>query len=88
MARQLIQRGARVNDGDRHGRNALWYASSDGGQEAVRLLLDAKAEPDVKDEDGYTPLLRAVKQGCDAVAISCCNTAPAAGCRATMAAHL
>lgn len=58
---QLILRGAGV-DGKK-GRTPLWIAVRNGRAAIVQLLLDNKAEIDIKGKDGFTPLLYAVYYG-------------------------
>ena len=51
-ARKGRQGGAQ----DKQGRSALFLASTEGKTDAVNLLLDPKADPNQKDNNGATPL--------------------------------
>ena len=60
--RLQINKGANPNAADRDGVTALHYAAGTGESEAVRALLDAKADPSIRDEyKGQTPLQLAVQ---------------------------
>jgi ankyrin repeat protein len=62
IARILIQHGADVNHaiGDGHvlgdGQTTLHFAAADKNAELVRMLLAAGANPNVRSNQGYTPL--------------------------------
>ena len=49
-----------------NGATALHMAASSGSTETARLLLDRRADPHVRDNDGQTPLVRAAKASGDA----------------------
>ena len=71
--RTLIAAGANVNHVNRLGWTALLEAIilSDGGprhQQIVQLLLDAKADVNLADKDGVTPLTHAKQRGYTAMA--------------------
>src|SRR5205823_5203182 len=51
---------AKVETQDQRGRTPLYRAAAEGKTDAVRLLLDKKADPNQKANDGSTPLLEAV----------------------------
>ncbi len=55
-ARNLLERGADVEDKDKNGSTALMYAV-DKGIEITSLLVDWGADPDNKNKGGYTPML-------------------------------
>lgn len=58
----LIDGGANVNEQDRAGaRTALHWAAKGGSQEALSALMAAKADPNLKDRQGRTPLWGAVE---------------------------
>jgi ankyrin repeat protein len=58
----LIDGGANVNEQDRAGsRTALHWAAKNGNREALAALVDAKADPNIKDRQGRTPLWGAVE---------------------------
>ncbi len=63
----LIEAGADLNRPDRLGyaplHLAAFKATMDDRTDAVRLLLEAGAEPDPKNEEGSTPLLGVVSEG-------------------------
>jgi ankyrin repeat protein len=63
-ARVLLDHGAPVNDRDGSGRTALMYAASGPNDEAVRLLLEWKADPlAVDQEERFTALMFAAAEG-------------------------
>jgi len=57
---ELLTAGAQVAAVDAHGRSALYRASAAGKADAVRLLLDHGADPNLRAGDLSTPLLAAV----------------------------
>jgi hypothetical protein len=61
MKRILGGRHFKVNKQDHNGRTALSVAASEGQVEAVQLLLDSGALPNVKDRFDNTPLYDAVR---------------------------
>lgn len=52
IASALIKAGADVNATDENGKTALMYAAKEGLTEAIMLLLDAKAYPNIEDKNG------------------------------------
>ncbi len=68
MVSALLTAGATVDTQDARGRSALYRASSEGKEEAMRLLLDKKANPNLKASDGTAPLWSAVTFGHTAAA--------------------
>lgn len=60
VARQLLDRGARVN---REGWAPLHYAASGSGVDVVKLLLARGAAIDAESPNGTTPLMMAARYG-------------------------
>jgi hypothetical protein len=60
--KKLIAQGADVNARDEAGLTALMWAAREGDTEAARLLIDARADLDVRDcaSAGWTPLMHAI----------------------------
>jgi len=52
-----------VDARDGFGRTALHYAARLGHEDVIGILIDADALLEAKDEDGFTPLLRAIQGG-------------------------
>ncbi|KAL8780135.1 MAG: hypothetical protein Q9213_006619 [Squamulea squamosa] len=63
----LEQNAVDLNATDRTGNSALMHAAMKDQHEIVRQLLDAGANPSMKDQDGGTALLRAIDRGNTAV---------------------
>ena len=63
MADTLVNRGATVNHGDKRDRRPLHWAAFRGHDDLVRLLAQNKGDVNVRDKDGFTPLLAAVASG-------------------------
>jgi glutaminase len=61
--RMMIRSGINVNMKDYDGRTALHIACSEGNYEIVKLLLENKADPDIKDRWNKTPFDNAVEGG-------------------------
>ncbi|XP_039287913.1 ankyrin repeat, SAM and basic leucine zipper domain-containing protein 1-like [Nilaparvata lugens] len=59
--RLLVERGADVNDSDRHRNTALMMAAEVGHAKLVKQLLDLGARVNVLDKDRATALMHAVK---------------------------
>lgn len=58
----LIEGGANVNEQDRAGsRTAMHWAAKGGNLEALSTLIAAKADPNIKDRQGRTPMWGAVE---------------------------
>ena len=66
--RELLDRGAAINDRDASGRTPLMLAISQNQIDAVRLLLDRGADPNVADNQGLTPFQLAQKGKADDIA--------------------
>ena len=45
------------------GATALIHAAAEGHVEILQMLIDAKANLDLKDKDGFTALMRAAERG-------------------------
>ena len=60
MFQQLINEGVDVNERDYNNLTALWYAAQEGRYEMARILIEHKADLEVKDKYGNTPLSKAV----------------------------
>ena len=56
VARPLLDAGARVNERCEHGTTALHMAASWAHLDAVQFLVARGADPDLRDNDGRTPL--------------------------------
>lgn len=50
----LLSKGAKVNAKDNYGITPLLAATYEGHTEAVKMLLEAKADPSIKGPDGST----------------------------------
>ncbi|MEO8024953.1 MAG: ankyrin repeat domain-containing protein [Bryobacteraceae bacterium] len=59
----LLERHPQVDAQDKRGRTALLRAAAEGKDDALRLLLAAKADPNHKSTEGSTPLLTATTYG-------------------------
>jgi ankyrin repeat protein len=54
----LLRQGASVHHQDIQGSSALHYASANARTESVKLLLESSADPNLRDNEGKTPLTR------------------------------
>lgn len=63
LTKQLIEKGADVNERYRVGRTALYCACNRGFVECTKMLLEANANMDTADNYGYTPLHMASLNG-------------------------
>ncbi|XP_043552769.1 uncharacterized protein LOC122553249 [Chiloscyllium plagiosum] len=61
--RLLLERGARVDSSERTGRTALSLACELGLVDAVKLLVQSSADPELADHRGNTPLMYAAASG-------------------------
>jgi ankyrin repeat protein/predicted Ser/Thr protein kinase len=59
----LAAAGVKVEEQDARGRTAFYRASAEGKEDTMRLLLEKKANPNLKASDGSTPLIEAVSNG-------------------------
>lgn len=59
----VLEKNPKIEAQDNHGRTALYRASAEGKEDAMRLLLARKADPNHKATDGSTPLLAATTYG-------------------------
>lgn len=70
IAQMLIEHQFDVAGTDKLGRSALWYASDSGQAPLIEQLLEAKAAVEVADNQGVSPLMRAIVNNCyDCVAL-------------------
>ena len=60
---ELLEGGANPNEQDEHGWTALHYAAEDGVPEAVKALIDARADVEATNVDGAVPLHHAAFAG-------------------------
>ncbi|RYP12344.1 hypothetical protein DL765_007390 [Monosporascus sp. GIB2] len=65
--RRLLGAGARINSKDKFGRTPLHWASENGHDTVVKLLLESGADTNVEDDMGRTPLHWASENGHDTV---------------------
>ena len=65
----LLAANAKVDAQDARGRTALYRAAAEGKVDAMRMLLEKKANPNQKTTDGSTPLLAAVAGKVEAVTL-------------------
>ena len=63
IVRELLWRGARVNERLSYKRTALMQMNEETTEEAVRDLLDAGARVNLRDEDSNTALMNAARNG-------------------------
>ncbi|KAK5657153.1 hypothetical protein OQA88_3210 [Cercophora sp. LCS_1] len=63
--RSLIKNGVDINDGGIHvpGNSPLFQAAKDGRTPIVKLLLELRADTEVRDKRGWTPLIEAAHCG-------------------------
>lgn len=59
----LLQAGAKIDPQDSRSRSAFYRAAAEGKEDAMRLLLDSKADLNGKANDGTTPLMAAMIDG-------------------------
>jgi hypothetical protein len=57
LARQLIAKGAKVNQQDDEGQTALILAAREGNAEVAKVLISNKADTEIRDKFGRTPLI-------------------------------
>ncbi|XP_032219682.1 ankyrin repeat and SAM domain-containing protein 3 [Nematostella vectensis] len=64
VTKMLLEKGAKVNKKDKHGRTALSYAAMNGRDKIVQILLeDIEYDINCPDEIGNTPLMYAAMSG-------------------------
>ena len=61
IMKQLVERGAKINETDRQGYTPLHYACTWGHVEAVKLLIKLGANPDIRNVLGVTPMMVATQ---------------------------
>src|SRR5579872_1610045 len=59
----LLNANAHVDTQDHRGRSALYRGAGEGKTDAVRILIDKKADPNLQANDGTTPLMETVTYG-------------------------
>jgi hypothetical protein len=59
----LIENGADVNAGDKHGYTVLYHAGEWNNLEIAKLLIENGADMNVENDGGYTPLMIAAGSG-------------------------
>ena len=62
MVRHLLQNGASIDQKDKLGRNALWYAYDDDGEKIAQLLIEHGASVEEPFDRKELPILAAVSQ--------------------------
>ncbi|RBR24095.1 uncharacterized protein FIESC28_03094 [Fusarium coffeatum] len=68
IVKLLIDKGAKIEAEDGHGRTPLWWAACNGHETTVKLLLDKGADVKAEDWDNcQTPLLWATYNGHEAI---------------------
>ncbi len=67
IIRQMLNKGARVNEMDEDGDTALIMAAANGNEETVKLLIDAGADVNAKNGDNETALSLALEEGYDGI---------------------
>ena len=63
MAQSILEKGADVNETNRHGKTALMLAAGNGRIEVMKILLARNALIDSQDIDGMTGLMMAASSG-------------------------
>jgi ankyrin repeat protein/tRNA A-37 threonylcarbamoyl transferase component Bud32 len=63
MTTALLATGVKVDEQDTRGRTAFFRAAEEGKEDAMRLLLEKKTNPNLKASDGSTALIQAVANG-------------------------
>ena len=63
IMKQLVERGAKINETDKQGYAPLHYACTWGHVEAVKLLIELGANPDIRNVLGVTPMMVATQNG-------------------------
>ena len=63
VVRELLDRGAKINMGDRHYNTPLLYASEQGRLAVVKLLLDRGAKINQADDSGMNAVMLAASEG-------------------------
>ncbi len=67
IIRQMLNKGAKVNEMDEDGDTALIMAAGNGNEETVKLLIDAGADVNAKNGDKETALSIALEEGFDGI---------------------
>ncbi len=67
IIRQMLNKGARVNEMDEDGDTALIMAAANGNEETVKLLIAAGAHVNAKNGDNETALSLAQEEGYDGI---------------------
>ncbi len=62
ITKVLIERGADIDEVDKTGQTALSISADFGSVANIKILLEANASVEIRDNEGKTPLMHAVKQ--------------------------
>ena len=63
LIKEILDKGADINEKNKHGKTALMLAAGNGRMEATNLLLERNAIIDAQEVDGMTALMMAASDG-------------------------